>query len=169
MSSSPTLNLTLPCALCHSDSFACCQYSIIVTQLSVSENRQCFSIILLRVQCTKMAKKMLLQRNITLSISHLFCLRCGKKYACQDLSLEGNRAIPQHEFGFCKHFFTFEQVHRVKPEIRQALEKKEYCSAEFLDIQQAQSLLCKIKNFLPHSMIFILALCAMHRVNQARQ
>ncbi|XP_045453923.1 fatty acid synthase-like [Melitaea cinxia] len=64
--------------------------------------------------------------------------------------------IPQHQFGFRKHHSTVEQVHRVYDSIRHCLETKQYCSAAFLDIQQAfdkvwhKGLLYKIKKLLPH-------------------
>ncbi|CAH2092754.1 unnamed protein product [Euphydryas editha] len=64
--------------------------------------------------------------------------------------------IPQHQFGFRKHHLTVEQVHRVYDSIRHCLETKQYCSAAFLDIQQAfdrvwhKGLLCKVKKLLPH-------------------
>ncbi|GBP79921.1 Probable RNA-directed DNA polymerase from transposon X-element [Eumeta japonica] len=70
--------------------------------------------------------------------------------------LEINYVIPDHQYGFRKHHSTIEQVHRVYSTIRQCLEQKEYCSAAFLDVQQAfdrvwhKGLLCKIKKILPH-------------------
>lgn len=45
--------------------------------------------------------------------------------------------IPSHQFGFRRQHSTIEQVHRVYHEIRQSLETKQYCSAAFLDVQQA--------------------------------
>lgn len=65
--------------------------------------------------------------------------------------------IPNHQFGFRKKYSTLEQVHRVCDTVRQTLERKEYCSGAFLDIQQAfdrvwhKGLLCKVKTLLPHS------------------
>lgn len=65
--------------------------------------------------------------------------------------------VPHHQFGFRKNHSTIEQMHRVYNTIRSGLENKEYCSAAFLDVQQAfdrvwhKGLLCKIKKLLPHS------------------
>lgn len=69
--------------------------------------------------------------------------------------------IPGHQFGFRQQHSTVEQVHRVCDKIRKTLEEKEYCSAVFLDIQQAfdrvwhKGLLYKIKRCLPHSYFLI--------------
>ncbi|CAG9129479.1 unnamed protein product [Plutella xylostella] len=52
---------------------------------------------------------------------------------------------------------TIEQLHRVCNKIRESFEKKEYCSAVFLDVQQAfdrvwhKGLLYKLKMVLPHT------------------
>lgn len=76
--------------------------------------------------------------------------------------LEDNNVIPDHQFGFREKHATVEQVHRVVHKIRQSLEKKEYCSAVFLDIQQAfdrvwhKGLLYKLKTLLPNSFYMIL-------------
>ncbi|CAD6229611.1 GSCOCG00012115001-RA-CDS [Cotesia congregata] len=45
--------------------------------------------------------------------------------------------IPNHQFGFRNKHSTIEQVNRVFNNISNALEEKKYCSAAFLDIQQA--------------------------------
>lgn len=69
--------------------------------------------------------------------------------------------IPTHQFGFRSSHSTVEQTHRVYEAARQSLERKEYCSAAFLDVQQAfdrvwhQGLLCKVKEKLPHSFFSI--------------
>lgn len=76
--------------------------------------------------------------------------------------LEEQKIIPDHQFGFRAHHGTTEQIHRVASTIRQALEKREYCSAAFLDIQQAfdrvwhKGLLCKLKLCLPHPAYLLL-------------
>lgn len=63
--------------------------------------------------------------------------------------------IPEHQFGFRKKHSTIEQVHRLVEKINKTFERKEYCSAVFLDISQAfdrvwhQGLLYKIKTSLP--------------------
>lgn len=63
--------------------------------------------------------------------------------------------IPDHQFGFRKRHSTIEQVHRVTRVIKNGLEKKHFCTAAFLDIQQAfdrvwhPGLLYKIKHKLP--------------------
>lgn len=71
-------------------------------------------------------------------------------------SLEEKKLIPNHQFGFRARHSTIEQVHRVGNKIREALEKKWYCSAAFIDISQAfdkvwhMGLLHKIKAKLSH-------------------
>ena len=44
--------------------------------------------------------------------------------------------LPENQFGFRKQRSTIEQIHRITHNINQSLEKKKYCSAIFLDIQQ---------------------------------
>lgn len=69
--------------------------------------------------------------------------------------LENFSILPDHQFGFRYKHGTPEQCHRIIKEIMQALESKKYCSAVFLDIQQAFDrvwhcgLLYKIKTLLP--------------------
>ncbi|KAJ8730540.1 hypothetical protein PYW08_001953 [Mythimna loreyi] len=76
--------------------------------------------------------------------------------------LEEQRVVPNHQFGFRAHHGTVEQIHRVTHTIRQALEKREYCSAAFLDVQQAfdrvwhKGLLYKLKLCLPNTAYMIL-------------
>lgn len=76
--------------------------------------------------------------------------------------LEERNIIPEHQFGFREKHSTVEQVHRVVHRIRKSLEEKEYCSAVFLDIQQAfdkvwhKGLLYKLKTMLPNSLFMIL-------------
>lgn len=82
--------------------------------------------------------------------------------------------IPSHQFGFRKSHSTTEQVHRVHDTIRQCFEHKLYCSAAFLDVQQAfdrvwhKGLLCKIKEKLPHSLFHILASYLSDRIFQVK-
>lgn len=76
--------------------------------------------------------------------------------------LDESKIIPDHQFGFREKHATVEQVHRVVQKVRQSLEKKEYCSAVFIDIQQAfdkvwhKGLLYKLKALLPNSFYMIL-------------
>lgn len=69
--------------------------------------------------------------------------------------LESKNIIPEHQFGFRHKHGTPEQIHRIVNNITDALEKKRYCSAVFLDIQQAfdrvwhMGLLYKIKKLMP--------------------
>lgn len=69
--------------------------------------------------------------------------------------LEEKCIIPDHQFGFRHKHGTPEQCHRIINAIRYSLENKMYCSAVFLDIQQAfdkvwhSGLLYKLKNILP--------------------
>lgn len=70
--------------------------------------------------------------------------------------------IPDFQFGFREGHSTIEQTHRIVNTISQSLEKKLYCSAAFLDIQQAfdkvwyEGILFKIKKLLPHSYYLLL-------------
>lgn len=63
--------------------------------------------------------------------------------------------IPEHQFGFRHKHGTPEQCHRIVQYVTEALENKKYCSAVFLDVQQAfdrvwhSGLLYKLKKFLP--------------------
>ena len=76
--------------------------------------------------------------------------------------LEELQTLPDHQFGFRKQHSTVEQIHRITHMISQTLEKKKYCSAVFLDIQQAfdkvwhEGLLYKLKKILPHPYYSIL-------------
>ena len=76
--------------------------------------------------------------------------------------LEDLKTLPDHQFGFPKQHATTEQIHRITHNISQTLEKKKYCSAIFLDIQQAfdkvwhEGLLYKLKKVLPHTYYSIL-------------
>ena len=76
--------------------------------------------------------------------------------------LEQLKTLPDHQFGFRKQHSTVEQIHRITHMISQTFEKKKYCSAVFLDIQQAfdkvwhEGLLYKIKKILPHPYYSIL-------------
>ena len=69
--------------------------------------------------------------------------------------LEKNNIIPDHQFGFRKKHGTLEQCHRIVAFIRDTLENKKYCSAVFLDVQQAfdkvwhDGLFFKLKKLLP--------------------
>ena len=76
--------------------------------------------------------------------------------------LEDLETMPDHQFGFRKRHSMIEQIHRLTHKIRQDLEKKKYCSAVFLDIQQAfdkvwyEGFLFKLKKILPHTYYSIL-------------
>ena len=76
--------------------------------------------------------------------------------------LEELKTLPDHQFGFRKQHSTEEQIHRITHMISQTLEKKKYCSAVFLDIQQAldkvwhEGLLYKLKKILPYPYYSIL-------------
>lgn len=69
--------------------------------------------------------------------------------------LEKCNIIPEHQFGFRHLHGTPEQCHRVVKIITEALQRKMYCSAVFLDVQQAfdkvwhKGLLYKLKKLLP--------------------
>jgi len=63
--------------------------------------------------------------------------------------------IPNHQFGFRQAHSTIQQYHRVADTTNKALESRQFCTANFLDISQAfdklwhPGLLYKIKNILP--------------------
>ena len=48
-----------------------------------------------------------------------------------------DKLILDHQFGFRNNHSTIEQVNRVYDVISNSIEEKKYCSAAFLDIQQA--------------------------------
>ena len=70
--------------------------------------------------------------------------------------------IPDHQFGFRAQHSTIQQCHRVVDIIASTLERKQYCSAAFLDEAQAfdrvwhAGLLWKLKRILPSSYYLIL-------------
>lgn len=90
-------------------------------------------------------------------------------------TIDNQSVIPSHQFGFRQSHSTIEQVHRVYQHIRKTFEGKEYCSAAFLDIQQAfdrvwhKGLLCKIKLLLPHSFFLILESYLSNRIFRVKQ
>lgn len=51
--------------------------------------------------------------------------------------LQEANLLPKHQFGFREQHSTIEQVHRVVRKINNCIEKKEFCSADFLDVTQA--------------------------------
>ena len=76
--------------------------------------------------------------------------------------LDTQNIVPDHQFGFRYKHGTPEQCHRVVQVARNALEKKKFCSAIFLDIKQAfdkvwhPGLLFKLKQHLPAPFFFVL-------------
>ena len=50
---------------------------------------------------------------------------------------ESRYLIPSHHFGFRAEHSTIDQVHRITHKIHTAFEKKQVCSAVFLDVSQA--------------------------------
>lgn len=76
--------------------------------------------------------------------------------------IKNRSLIPTHQFGFRTQHSTVEQINRVYQYARDALERKEYCTAAFLDITQAfdkvwhTGLLYKLKIQLPHSHFSVL-------------
>ena len=71
--------------------------------------------------------------------------------------IERNNLIRSHQFGFRHHHSTIDQVYRITNVIESALEKRQVCSAVFLDISQAfdkvwhLGLLYKLRCHLPSS------------------
>jgi len=65
--------------------------------------------------------------------------------------------IASHQFGFRERHGTVEQVNRISSEIRNAFEKREFCTAIFLDVSQAfdrlglEGLMYKIKTMLSYN------------------
>jgi hypothetical protein len=76
--------------------------------------------------------------------------------------VENDRLIPSHQFGFRQRYFTIEQTNQIGQRINEALEKKQYCSAAFLDISLAfdkvwhTGLLYKLRQSLPPNYFLIL-------------
>lgn len=76
--------------------------------------------------------------------------------------LEKQNIIPDYQFGFRHKHGTPEQCHRIVNNISNALERKLYCSAVFLDIQQAfdrvwhSGLLYKLKTHIPAPFYLVL-------------
>lgn len=76
--------------------------------------------------------------------------------------IEDKNLIPIHQFGFRQKHGTIDQFHRLVNKILQSFEKKEYCSAVFLDISQAfdrvwhEGLLHKIKSNFPNGLFNVL-------------
>lgn len=65
------------------------------------------------------------------------------------------RCIPDHQFGFRRQHSTIQQTHRLVQVIRNAFEKKLFCSALFIDVSQAfdkvwhEGLIMKLRGCLP--------------------
>ena len=63
--------------------------------------------------------------------------------------------IPNHQFGSRQAHSTAQQCHRITDVIKKAMDKRQYCTAAFLDVSQAfdkvwhPGLLFKIKRILP--------------------
>ncbi|KAL7296992.1 hypothetical protein TKK_0009427 [Trichogramma kaykai] len=92
---------------------------------------------------------------------------CAKMYEKIILSrlkplLFEEHIIPEHQFGFRECHSTIEQVNRIVVKIRSAFERKQYCSAVFLDVAQAfdkvwhTSLLHKIRLKFPENIYLLL-------------
>ncbi|KAJ8706107.1 hypothetical protein PYW07_010884 [Mythimna separata] len=90
-------------------------------------------------------------------------------------AMRENSVTPDHQFGFRPEHATTEQVHRVCKFISDGLERKQYCSTAFLDVQQAfdrvwhKGLLCKIKLLLPHTFYRILESYLTNRIFQVKE
>lgn len=54
-----------------------------------------------------------------------------------NLVIERDKLIPNHQFGFRQKHSTIDQIHRVVHTIENAIEKKEICTAVFLDVSKA--------------------------------
>ena len=66
--------------------------------------------------------------------------------------------IPNHQFGFRKHYSTDQQIHRVTNKILTDFDNKNFCVEVFLDISKAfdqvwhEGLLHKLKTMLPSNL-----------------
>jgi hypothetical protein len=73
------------------------------------------------------------------------------------IDTDPNTWMPNHQFGFRKGHSTLQQCHRITHTVNIALERKQYCTAAFLDVSQAfdkvwhPGLLYKLKQRLPIS------------------
>lgn len=91
------------------------------------------------------------------------------------LAMQENSVTPDHQFGFRPEHATTEQTHRICRYISDSLERKEYCSSAFIDVQQAfdrvwhKGLLCKIKLLLPHTFYQILESYLADRIFQVKE
>ena len=83
--------------------------------------------------------------------------------------IKQNSLVPNHQFGFRQHHSTVEQINRVYQYARNSLEKKQYCTAVFIDVTQAfdkiwhQGLLYKLKKMLLHSFFPLLKSYVLNR------
>lgn len=88
--------------------------------------------------------------------------------------VERFKVIPNHQFGFRKSHATIDQIHRITDVIEKAFEKKEICSAVFLDVAQAfdkvwhEGLIFKLNRFLPRSYVQLLSSYLSDRVFRVR-
>jgi hypothetical protein len=79
--------------------------------------------------------------------------------------VENNKLVPNHQYGLRQRHSTIEQMHRIVQRINEALQRKQPCSAAFLDITQAPDkvwhtqLLYKLKLSLPLNYFLILKSC----------
>ena len=82
--------------------------------------------------------------------------------------------IPDHQFGFRNYHGTIEQVNRILSKIIEAVERKKYCSAVFLDVAQAfdkvwhDGLLFKLKNWIPKNYYLFLRSYLSNRTFQTK-
>ena len=73
-------------------------------------------------------------------------------YDCLKPTIEEEKLMPGHQFGFRNKHSTTEQMHRLVNEILLAIKKKQYCTVLFMDMEKAsgkvnhKSLLQTIKN-----------------------
>lgn len=78
------------------------------------------------------------------------------------LYIDRCKIIPNHQFGFRKKHSTVDQIHRITDVIEKVFERKEVCSAVFLDVAQAfdkvwhEGLLFKLNKFLPRPFVQLL-------------
>lgn len=89
--------------------------------------------------------------------------------------IEGNKLIPNHQFGFRQKHSTADQVHRIIDVIERCYEEKQVCSAIFLDVAQAfdkvwhVGLIHKLNKMLPKQYVELISSYISNRLFRIRQ
>ena len=89
--------------------------------------------------------------------------------------IESRNLIPNHQFGFRHKHSTLDQIHRITDVIENALDKKQICSAIFLDVAQAfdkvwhEGLVYKLNQQLPYQYAALLESYLSNRAFRIKQ